>query len=215
VIERADEDAGGHHRRLKARALLIRPVHDLDGGEGLVSRRDEGAERFEGRQHAERAVELASGGLGVEVAAHGDRRHVRALSRAVRKHRAHAVHRDGAAQGFRALLEPVAHLTVELAQREPADAAVRGGANRRRLHELAPEPGAVDLQVGSAGHDASQFVETGQTLARGGLITSSSAWTGSSGARSPAPCRSRWLRAARPEAPTSSPGSSGRAAQSI
>ena len=56
------------------------------------------AQRFQRGEHAERAVELAAGRLGVEMAAHGDGRDIVALAAAARKHGAHVVDGDGAAE---------------------------------------------------------------------------------------------------------------------
>jgi hypothetical protein len=62
------------------------------------------------------------------MAAERDRRHVRRAV-AAREHRAHVVDGDAAAELFGARLEPVAHLPVEIGQRQPADAALRGAAD--------------------------------------------------------------------------------------
>ena len=146
AIERPREHARGSHGRREPRALLVGPVHHLDRRERLVAGLDEGAQRLERGEHAQHAVEFPPRRLGVEMAAERDRRHV-GLPRPPREHRAHVIDGDGAAELLRARLEPVAHLTVEIAQREPADAAFRRAADRGGLHQLAPQPLAVDFQI--------------------------------------------------------------------
>ena len=95
------------------------------------------AQRLQRGEHAEHAVELAAGRLGVEMAADRDRRHVR-RALAAREHRAHVVDGDAAAERLGARLEPVAHLPVEIGQRQPADAALGGAADRGGLHRSRP-----------------------------------------------------------------------------
>jgi hypothetical protein len=145
--EHAGKDAGGEHGRREARAFFVGPVDDLDRGIGLVAGLMERAHRFERPEHAERAVELAAGRLGVEVRAHGDRRKILVLAWPAREHVADLVDRDRAAEGLTLRLKPVAHLPVEVGQREPTDTALRGGADLRRLHQRVPQPLRVDLQV--------------------------------------------------------------------
>ena len=81
------------------------------------------------------------------MAAHGDRRHVGALARPPREHRAHVVDGDGAAEFLRPRLEPVAHLTVEIGQRQPADAALGRAADFGGLHQVVPQPLGIDGEV--------------------------------------------------------------------
>ena len=72
--EDAHRGAAAHHRRREAGAFLIGPVDQqqrrLGLGAGLVQR----AHHLEPGQHAEHAVEFAARGLGVQMAADGDRR---------------------------------------------------------------------------------------------------------------------------------------------
>src|SRR6185437_17000648 len=65
------------------------------------------------------------------------------------------VDRDGAAERLALRLEPVAHLAVEIGQREAADAALWGGADLGGLHEVVPQTLGIDLQVlrGHGCHD--------------------------------------------------------------
>jgi hypothetical protein len=64
-----------------------------------------------------------------------------------REHRAHIVDGDRAAERFRAGLEPVADLTVEIGQCQPANAAFRRFADFRGLHDLVPEPLGIDREI--------------------------------------------------------------------
>jgi hypothetical protein len=143
---RASAQSRVNHRGREARALLVGPVDHLDRCVGLVARLHQRAQRFERTEHAEHAVELAAGRLGIEVAPHRDRRDV-VLARTAREHRAHVVDRHGAAERLAARLEPVAHLTVEIGQRQTADAALRRAADSGCLHQLAPQPLGIDAQV--------------------------------------------------------------------
>jgi len=145
--EHAGEDARSQHRRRKARAFLVRPVHHLDRREGFIAGAHQGAHRFECRQYAQRAIELAAGRLRVEMTAERDRRNVRPRTLAPREHVAHVVDRDGAAERFRLRAKPVAHLPVEIGQRQPADAAFGCRADPRRLHQVAPEAFGIDGEV--------------------------------------------------------------------
>src|SRR4051794_27615162 len=145
--EGAGEHAGCHHRGRKARALLVGPVDHLDRRVSFVAGAHHRAERFQCAKNAKNAIELAAGRLRVEMAPHGDRRDVVPLARTARVHRAHVVNCHGAAERLAARLEPVAHLPVGIGQREPADAAPWRATDLGGLHQLAPEPLAVDLQV--------------------------------------------------------------------
>jgi len=64
-----------------------------------------------------------------------------------REHIADFVDRDRAAERLALRLEPVAHLAVEIGQRQPADAAFRSRADPRCLHQRVPQTLGVDLQV--------------------------------------------------------------------
>ena len=103
---------GGEKREL----LLVAPIDRLDRREGLVAGALHRAQRLKGCQHAERAVELAAGRLGVEMAAHGDGRDIVALAGAAGEHGAHVVDGDRAAERLRLRREPVAHLAVEIGE---------------------------------------------------------------------------------------------------
>jgi len=70
-VEGAGIDPGGDHGRGKARALFIGPVDHHDRRFGLVADIIQGADQFQTGQHAQNAVELAAGRLGIEVRAAG------------------------------------------------------------------------------------------------------------------------------------------------
>ena len=143
----AGKHARRQHGRRKPRALFVGPVDDLDGRIGLVAGFVQRAHGFKRAEDAEHAVELAAGRLGIEMRAHGDRRKILVLARPAREHGADFVDRDGAAERLALRLEPVAHLPVEIGQRQAANAALRRRADLRRVHQRVPKPLAVDLQV--------------------------------------------------------------------
>ena len=72
---------------------------------------------------------------------------VASLPRLEREHVADLVDRHGAAQRLALAAEPVADLPVEIGQREAADAAFRGAADLRGLHQAVPEALRIDRQV--------------------------------------------------------------------
>src|ERR1700683_2837164 len=80
--------------------------------------------------------------------AHANRRQVVALAGASREHVAAIIDDDGTADRFAGKLEPVAHLTILVRKREPADAALCGAAEPGRLHQAVPEPLWIDGEVG-------------------------------------------------------------------
>src|SRR5215471_8086641 len=67
-IEHAREDTRGGHRGGESRAFLVGPVDDLDRCERLVASLAKATQALERGEYAKRAVELAAGRLGVEVA---------------------------------------------------------------------------------------------------------------------------------------------------
>ena len=112
------------------------------------------AQHFQRGMHAQAAVELAAGRLRIEMAAERDGWHIGALACAARKHRAHVVDGDGAAERLRARLEPVAHLAVEIGQRQTANAALLRRADARRFHQVVPQLLGINLEVCHARNDA-------------------------------------------------------------
>jgi hypothetical protein len=143
----AGKDAGCEHSRREARAFFVGPIDDLDRRIGLVAGLVERAHGFQRAEDAERAVEFAAGRLGVEMRAHGDRRKILVLARAAREHGADFVDRDSAAERLALRLEPVAHLAVEIGQRQAANTTFRRRADLCGVHQRVPKPLAVDLQV--------------------------------------------------------------------
>src|SRR5580704_11619425 len=67
------------------------------------------------------------------------------FARPAREHGADFVDRYGAAERLALRLEPVAHLPVEIGERQAANAALRRRANLRRVHQRVPKPLTVDL----------------------------------------------------------------------
>ena len=142
------EDARSQHRRRKPAAFLIGPVDQLDRRLGTVFHVVQGAQHFEPGQHAQHAVEFAAGRLGVEMRAHRDRQRLRVLALAPSEHRPDIVDRDRAAQRFALRAEPVPHLPVLLAQRQPPDPAPGRAADFGCVHQRVPEALRIDLQIG-------------------------------------------------------------------
>jgi hypothetical protein len=106
------------------------------------------AERFEPGEHTKRPVEFAAGWLSVEMRADRDRQQFRVYTGAGGEHVANLVDRDRAAERLALRFEPIAHLAVEIRQREAADAALRCRADPRRFHQRVPKPLCVYLQIG-------------------------------------------------------------------
>jgi hypothetical protein len=69
LVVHAGEHARGQHGRGKARAFLVGPVDHHDGVLGLDAEIVQRADHLQPAQHAQHAVILAAGGLGVEVRA--------------------------------------------------------------------------------------------------------------------------------------------------
>ena len=145
--EGAGEHAGCDHRGRKARALFVGPVDYLNRRVCLVPGLHQRAQGLECAKDAEHAIELAAGRLRVKMAAHRDRRNIVALARPPREHRAHIIDRDSAAKPLAARAKPVAHLSVEIGQRETTDTALRRAADLGGLHQLAPKALGVDDEI--------------------------------------------------------------------
>ena len=152
-IAQAREDGRREHRRIEAGALLVRPVHHLDGPAGLDAVIVEGAKDLEPRQNSENSVEPAAGVLRVEVAPHQHRRRSVLASGAAREDVAHPV--DG---HLRARVpapgdEEIPHLLVRRVERQPPQALVPSRPDAGRRHHGVPQPIVVDLQeVGAIVH---------------------------------------------------------------
>ena len=131
-------------------AFLIRPIHNLDRRKRLVTRVMQCSECFKRAEHPKRFVKLSPRWLGVEVATHGNRGQIRPLTWTACEHRTHIVDRNYAAQFFSPCLEPVAHLSIEISQRKPANATLRSAADRCCLPLNGTEPlGSICLFDGS------------------------------------------------------------------
>jgi hypothetical protein len=93
VVQRMDagEDAGRHHRRGEAGALLVGPVDHDDRPARLDAELVEGAHQLQTGKHAQYAVVATAGRLGVEVTADVDRIEVRLCAFAAGEHGAHLV----------------------------------------------------------------------------------------------------------------------------
>src|SRR5664280_2248119 len=128
----------GHRRRREARAFLVGPVDDADRRFRFDPGVIEGADDLERRQRAEHAVEFATGRLGIEMRAEPDRRlrHVAALAQP--EHRTERVDMHFETRGLARPAEPVAHLLVLGAQRQPPHPACRRGAEFRGFVKRVP-----------------------------------------------------------------------------
>src|SRR6185437_5027362 len=107
---------------------------------------------LERAEHAEHAVELAPGRLGVEVAADEDGRRRRLGALAPGEYVAHLVDLDRAYGGLAPCPEQFARLAVEVGQRQALDAALRGRADFRHFHQRIPEPRPIDAGVRQVSH---------------------------------------------------------------
>ena len=152
-IAQAREDGGSQHRRVEAGALLVRPVHHLDGTAGLDAVIVEGAKDLEPGQHSEDSVEPAAGVLRVEVAPHQHRRGVVLAPGAAREDVAHPVDGHLRAHVPAPGNEEVPHLLVRRIERQPAQALVPSRPDAGRRHHGVPQPIVIDLQeVGAVVH---------------------------------------------------------------
>jgi hypothetical protein len=145
-IESAAEHAGAHHHRHEARAFLVGPRGDFERRLGHDAVIGERADHLEPREHAVVAVELAAGGLRVDVRAGHHRRKFRPPAVAAHEDVADAVDGDRHARLARAGDEPVTPLAVEIGERKPGHAAFGRGADLRQIHQRTPQPLPVDAQ---------------------------------------------------------------------
>ena len=126
------------------RALLVREVDRLEVHRKLLARVLRGAEHLEGRDDAERPVEAAPVRNGVEMGAEEERAGTwagrqqdgRVVSRRVDPHLEPGLGRP--------LEEPAPGGQVRLAERRPADAALRRRADLRERVEVGPQAFGVD-----------------------------------------------------------------------
>ena len=145
-VEGAGKDARADHGRGETGTLLVGPADHLHGrlrrDAGLVER----AHDLEAREHAVDAVELATGRLGVEMAAGGDRQGVGIAAGAAREDVAHLVDRAGHAGIPAPGDEEIAPGLVAVRERQAAVATLLGGVDLRHLHDGLPQAVGVDLQ---------------------------------------------------------------------
>ena len=142
------EDARSCHRRSEPCAFLIGPVDHLDGtfrGNAVVVQR---AQDLQARQHSQNAVEAPARRLGVEVAAHHDRRQAVVPSGAPGEDAARFIDRDPAAAGLAPGGELVAHLPVAVREGQPPQPALRSSPDRGRAVQRGPQAFGVDGKVG-------------------------------------------------------------------
>jgi hypothetical protein len=148
---KAGKHPRAHHHGHEARALLVGPEDDLEGRLGLDAVVVEGAHHLQAREHAVVAVKLAARGLRVDVAAARDGRKGRVAPRAAHEDVANLVDGDRQARGLRPAYDEVAPLAVEVGEGQTTDAALRGRADARELHQGGPETVAVDAEGGVLG----------------------------------------------------------------
>ena len=146
--ECAAEHARAHHHGNEARPFLVGPDRDLHRGVRFDRMIVQCAHHLQRGEHAVVAVELAAGGLRVDVRT----RHYRGTA-GVPTGAAHEdvadpvdadrhVHRRGVRD------HPVARLAVQIGQRQAGDAAFGRGADPRQFHQRPPETVAVDARLG-------------------------------------------------------------------
>ena len=145
-VAQTREDGRSEHRRIEAGALLVRPVHHLDGPASLDAVIVEGAKDLEPGEHPEDSVEPAAGVLRVEVTAHEHRRRGVLASLAAREDVAHLVDTHLRARVPAPGDEEVPHLLVRRIEREPAKSLVPPRPDPGRRHHGVPQPNVVDLQ---------------------------------------------------------------------
>ncbi|MCY1221149.1 hypothetical protein D9M72_331930 [compost metagenome] len=139
--------AGPHHHGHEARAFLVGPHHHFQRGLGGDAVLLQGAQDLDAGEHAVIAVELAAGGLGVDMAARHDGGQVVAQPRAAHEDIADGVHAHAAAQVAGPGADQVAPLAVQVGQGQPAHAAFVGAADAGQFHQRIPEALAVDADA--------------------------------------------------------------------
>ncbi|MNJ39689.1 hypothetical protein D3C77_345670 [compost metagenome] len=142
------EHPRAHHARGKARAFLVGPDHHLQRRLGFDLQVIEGAHDFQPGQHPKAAIELAAGGLGVDMAAGHHRRQLRVAARTAGENVTDAVdgHRTTGLLG--PFDEQVAGLAIKVGQRQAAHPAFDRGAEPGQVHQRLPQAFAVDMPMG-------------------------------------------------------------------
>jgi hypothetical protein len=119
------EHARAHHHRHKARAFFVGPEGHLDRRFGLDAVVVQRAHHLQAGQHAVVAVELAAGGLGVDVAAGHDGWQAVVAPGAAHEAVADFVDGDGHAGILSPLQDEVAALFVQVGQGQSAHTTLR------------------------------------------------------------------------------------------
>jgi len=146
--EGASKHPRAHHHRHKTRAFFVGPKSHFNGRFGFDAMVVEASHHFQTSQHAVIAIELAAGGLGVDVAAGHDGRQIGVAPRAAHEHIANLVHRHRHARFAAPLGDQVAPLAVQVAQGQAAHPAFGGGANLGQRHQGVPQSLVIDAQIG-------------------------------------------------------------------
>ncbi|MNP37646.1 hypothetical protein D3C76_1311050 [compost metagenome] len=133
--ELTGKHARAHHAGREARTFFVGPYHHFQRGFGGQVQVVERAHHFEAGHDAVAAIELAAGGLGVDVAAGHDGRQGRVAPGAAGEDVADGVDADRAAGLFAPVYEQVASLAVEVGQGQAAYAALGGGAELGQVHQ--------------------------------------------------------------------------------
>ena len=145
-VELPGKYPGAHHARREARAFFVGPHHHFQRRLGFHLEVVEGAQHFHTGQHAEATVELAAGGLGVDMAAGHHRWQVGIAPRTTGENVADAIHGHGAAGLFAPLHEQVAGLAIQVGKGQATHTALGRGAELGQVHQRLPQAVAVDLQ---------------------------------------------------------------------
>ena len=150
----AREGGGTGAAGLKARAFLVGPGHDFDRAAGDDTGLVDRLKRLESGQHAEGAVELAAGRLGIQMGAGDDGGKGFVGTRTVDEQVADRVGFDGKPQFLRPAGQKAARLGIALGQCRTIDAAIRQGADLRHGHMALPEASLIDGNEGGHGEVA-------------------------------------------------------------
>ncbi len=147
-LQNAGPDGAAHHGAAEAAAFLVGPVDQLDRRLGRDVEVVQRAQHFQPGDNAERAVELAAGGLAIQMRAHQHRQAVGIPALAPGEHVAHGIGPHLGAERLAMGAEKVAAAAVLLGQGDALDAAFFRAADLGVFHQRVPEPGAVDSLVG-------------------------------------------------------------------
>ena len=107
----------------------------------------QGAHHFDARQYAVVAIELAAGGLGIDMAARDDRRQGVVAAGAAHKAVADLVDDNRHAGFFGPGDHQITALFVEVGQGQTAHTTLGRGADLGQFHQRGPQAVAVDAQL--------------------------------------------------------------------